>query len=134
MNLCEYEARARATRPPAFAGVGDPCNADLAHAALGLTGEAGEVADTIKKHLFQLHPLDADKVVEELGDVMWYVAYLCDLMGVSVSVALERNIAKLSRRYPSGHFSVGDSIARKDQQDGRGALGLTGNRVKVTHA
>ena len=43
----------------------------LANAALGLAGEAGEVADTLKKHLFHARPLDREAVVKELGDCLW---------------------------------------------------------------
>lgn len=47
--------------------------------ALGLYGELGEVADLFKKHLYHGHALDAEKVIEELGDFMWYVVYSADL-------------------------------------------------------
>jgi NTP pyrophosphatase (non-canonical NTP hydrolase) len=45
-------------------------------AALGLTGEAGEVAELIKKEIGHGHPPEAAKVAKELGDVLWYAALL----------------------------------------------------------
>lgn len=83
--------------------------------ALGLAGEAGEVADTIKKAVFHQHGIDRDALIKELGDVLWYVAALCSKLDVSMSDVMERNIAKLKRRYPDG-YSSDDSKARVDNQ------------------
>ena len=94
-------------------------NSDLPHAiklatfCLGLTGEAGEVADHVKKHVGHGHGLDRDKVVKELGDVLWYVAALADLCSVSLSQVMLENARKLRVRYPNG-FTQQDSINRKD--------------------
>ncbi len=73
--------------------------------ALGLTGEAGEVADTIKKSVFHRHELDRDELIKELGDVMWYVAALCSKLHVPLNEVMERNIDKLKKRYPVGYSS-----------------------------
>lgn len=86
---------------------------DMANAALGLTGEAGEVADEIKKFLFHGHPLNPEKVVKELGDVLWYVALMADLLNVSLDFVMEHNIEKLKRRYPDG-FDPVRSINREE--------------------
>lgn len=77
----------------------------LANAALGLNGEAGEVADTVKKHLFHGHPLDRDALIKELGDVLWYVALACDTLDISLGAVMAANIEKLRRRYPEGFSS-----------------------------
>jgi NTP pyrophosphatase (non-canonical NTP hydrolase) len=74
----------------------------LANAALGLTGEAGEVAEHVKKHLFHATPLERDAVVKELGDCLWYLAALATSLDVSLAEIGERNIEKLRRRYPDG--------------------------------
>lgn len=79
---------------------------DLANAALGLTGEAGEVADIIKKHLYQGHDLYPSEVVEELGDVLWYVALTADYFNVTLGFVMQQNIAKLKVRYPEGFDPV----------------------------
>lgn len=86
---------------------------DMANAALGLTGEAGEVADEIKKFLFQGHPLNTEKVVKELGDVMWYVALTCDVLHVSLDDVMRLNVEKLMKRYPDG-FDSNKSLHRME--------------------
>lgn len=88
---------------------------DLANAGLGLTGEAGEVADIIKKHLYQGHDLPRDKIVEELGDLMWYVSLTASLIGVDLKAVMQANIEKLWRRYPNG-FRPEDSVHREDEK------------------
>jgi NTP pyrophosphatase (non-canonical NTP hydrolase) len=69
---------------------------------LGIVGEAGEVAELIKKHLFHGHLLDRDKVISELGDVLWYITVLAAELNVPLEVLFEHNISKLRKRYPSG--------------------------------
>jgi NTP pyrophosphatase (non-canonical NTP hydrolase) len=75
---------------------------DLAMVGLGVAGEAGEVADLLKKHLFHGHALDRGRVIEELGDVLWYCAALASLLHVPLSDVASTNVAKLKRRYPDG--------------------------------
>lgn len=70
------------------------------HAALGLAGEAGEVVDLVKKHVFGLKPLDRTKLLEEIGDVLWYLALVCHAQGLDLESAMRTNIAKLRARYP----------------------------------
>lgn len=85
----------------------------ITDAALGLPGESGEVSDLVKKYLHQGHTLNVDKVIEEMGDVMWYLAEMAYALGTSLSVVGERNIAKLEARYPDG-FSAERSRNRKE--------------------
>ncbi len=85
----------------------------LAAYALGIAGEAGEVADLVKKHIGHGHPLDVEKLKRELGDVLWYVAGLAELHGIKLSEVATANMLKLETRYPNG-FNTADSIARKD--------------------
>ena len=76
------------------------------HAVAGIVTEAGELQDALKKHLFYGRPLDRTNLIEELGDLMWYVALLCDELrepgeedGANVLAdVLTRNIAKLKAR------------------------------------
>lgn len=82
--------------------------------ALGLAGEAGEVADTIKKAVFHQHGLDRDHLIKELGDVLWYVAALCTKLDIPMSLVMERNIAKLRARYPDG-WDTERSINREER-------------------
>ncbi len=83
----------------------------LTNCALGLAGESGEVGDIIKKHLFHGHPLDEEKLIKELGDVCYYLAWMCNALGTTLSVVMEENINKLRKRYPEG-FSEEASINR----------------------
>lgn len=81
--------------------------------AIGLAGEAGEVAEHIKKGVFHQHGVDVDKMKKELGDVLWYVAALCTKMGISMDEVMALNVAKLKERYPDG-YSPADSRNRKE--------------------
>ena len=79
-------------------------NREILHATLGLVGEAGEVSDIIKKLEFyppDKHPKDSEnKLLLELGDVMYYLTILIDLSGFTWDDVMEANVAKLSKRYP----------------------------------
>lgn len=81
---------------------------------MGLNGEAGEAIDVLKKHKFQGHQLDRNKIIEELGDVLWYIAETCEGLGVSMEEVASFNIEKLKKRYPDG-FSSDRSINRKEE-------------------
>ena len=83
--------------------------------ALGLAGEAGEVADTVKKAVFHRHGINRDELIKELGDVLWYVAALCSKLDVSMSDVMEHNITKLIKPFPDG-YSSDASKARADVQ------------------
>lgn len=77
----------------------------LAIAGLGLAGESGEVADLIKKALGHGHPLDATAIIEELGDVLWYISEICSVLDTQLHSVAMRNIVKLKKRYPRGFDS-----------------------------
>lgn len=85
----------------------------LLDAVMGLNGEAGEVIDHVKKVLFQGHELDRLHVVEELGDVAWYLAVCAEAVGVTLEEVLQANITKLKARYPDG-FDKARSINREE--------------------
>ena len=86
----------------------------LMYTALGLTGEAGETAEMIKKAFFHGHELDREKVKKELGDVLWYVAVMADALDMSLDDVAQHNIDKLARRYPEG-FSQDRSRNRVEE-------------------
>lgn len=87
--------------------------AALVNGVLGLTGESGEIADAIKKSLFQGHTLDKHAIAKELGDVMWYIALTAHAIGYSLDAVMEMNIDKLKTRYPAG-FEAFRSLNRED--------------------
>lgn len=100
MDFTIYQHQAMRTAKPM-----EPAD-DLMHAALGLAGEAGEFADAIKKHLVYGRELDRENAIEELGDVLWFVALGCATFGVSMSDVAQRNIDKLRLRYPEKYDDV----------------------------
>ena len=69
---------------------------------LGLAGESGEVLDIIKKWVFHEKELDKDHLKKEIGDVMWYVAMLCESFDFNIDEILKINVCKLKSRYPDG--------------------------------
>lgn len=85
----------------------------LANAGLGLAGEAGEVADEIKKQIFHNHPMNREKLIKEAGDVAWYLALLCEVLGTTLDEVFKTNISKLMERYPDG-FDPERSLHRKE--------------------
>lgn len=85
----------------------------LIEGCLGLAGEAGEVCDCIKKHIYQGHELDYNHVAEEISDVLWYTALTATAIGWDLNDIMEMNIEKLKKRYPEG-FSVMNSINRTE--------------------
>ena len=87
----------------------------LTLAALGLTGEAGEVADTVKKVLYQGHELDTAHLKQELGDVLWYITLACNAIGCTLEDVMQWNVAKLHARYPNG-FDAQRSINRSQEE------------------
>jgi len=78
----------------------DATKCRLLHGALGLVTEAGEIADVMKKKLAYNKPIDGINLLEELGDVMWYVAIMVDALDTSIEEVMELNIKKLQKRYP----------------------------------
>ena len=80
----------------------DDANGMLLWNALGLAGEAGEIADYVKKGLFHHHGIDREVLLDEIGDCLWYLAALCTGADASLSDVMARNVAKLQRRYPEG--------------------------------
>ena len=81
---------------------------------LGLAGEAGECADIVKKHMFQGHELDKEHLMDELGDVLWYIAETAKGLGYTLEEVANYNIEKLHKRFGGNHFDKDKSINRKD--------------------
>lgn len=85
----------------------------IVNGALGLAGESGEVADIVKKAMFQGHAIDKEHIAKELGDVLWYVAETATAIGYDLETIMQMNIDKLMKRYPDG-FSADRSQNRED--------------------
>lgn len=109
MKVNDYQKLAMTTANPIIL---NDIRKGLLDGALGLTGEAGEVAEIIKKTEFQGHWLDKNKLKEELGDIMWYIALIATTLDISIEDIMVANINKLKARYPEG-FDSNKSIFRK---------------------
>tara|TARA_B100001113_G_scaffold333243_1_gene310924 strand:+ start:182 stop:541 length:360 start_codon:yes stop_codon:yes gene_type:complete len=96
---------------------GDVAIQRLLTAAVGISAEGGEFMEIVKKMIFQGKPPSQDNLEHlkiELGDVMWYVAQACMALDESLEDICDRNIDKLSKRYPDGHFSEYYSENRRE--------------------
>ncbi len=79
---------------------GPPWKLRLLHAGMGMATESGEFLDQLKKHLFYGKDLDETNLIEELGDLMWYIAVAASALGVTIEKFQRLNIDKLKARYP----------------------------------
>ena len=91
--------------------------AHLLHMAVGIAGEAGELLDAIKKHVIYNKPLDVINVIEELGDLEFYMEGLRQAPEVATNraVTLDLNQKKLAKRYHSLIYSDTHAQERKDK-------------------
>lgn len=86
---------------------------NVLYAAIGMCGEAGEVSELVKKYEYHGHAIDTEHLARELGDVLWYVAYMADLFGYSLGKIMAMNQEKLAKRYPDGKFDAERSRNRE---------------------
>ena len=89
----------------------------LLTAALGLTAEAGEFTEVVKKIFLQGKPYTEENVFHmkrELGDICWYLAQACMALDTTFDEVIEMNVDKLQARYPGGSFDVHKSENRKE--------------------
>ena len=111
MTLNEYQREAMRTA----SGMCAKCNDNLLlNGAMGLNGEAGEVIDLLKKHIFQGHDLDKEHIAKELGDCLWYIAIAAKGAGYTLDEIAEMNKEKLRSRYPDG-FETEKSLHRQSK-------------------
>jgi len=111
MNPTEYIKNAIRTESPQclFSSMLTPMTR-LLHGAMGICTEAGELLDVLKKCLFYNRKIDHDNVKEELGDVFWYLAIICNQEGWTFEEIMEENIKKLKARYP-------EKLSEKDEKN-----------------
>lgn len=112
MNFRDYQNEA--TRTANFESL---TNVRVLVSALGLVGEAGEAGEIIKKNIGHDHPIGTtrEKLANELGDVLWYVADLANVYELDLNEIARLNLEKLRKRYPNG-FSSADSVRRVDTE------------------
>ncbi|MCR4855419.1 MAG: nucleoside triphosphate pyrophosphohydrolase family protein [Erysipelotrichaceae bacterium] len=106
MEINEYQKLAMTTLNPQIEK-----EKIIINAVMGLSAESGEATDLVKKHLFQGHDLNRSEMIEELGDIAWYLAEAATALDIDLSEILEANIEKLKKRFPEG-FSAERSMHR----------------------
>jgi NTP pyrophosphatase (non-canonical NTP hydrolase) len=100
MNYVEEALRSENKDFQSLIGRVDVRSIRLLHGAMGLDTESGEIMDSMKRHIIYDSDLNVVNIREELGDIMWYVALICDELGLTIEQICEDNIAKLRKRYP----------------------------------
>lgn len=83
----------------------------IGNAIAGMCGELGEVVDILKKALYQKHDFDEDHLIEELGDLLYYVTLLMCIIDYNMADTMFNNMDKLMKRYPDG-FDADRSLHR----------------------
>ncbi len=92
--------------------------ANLLHMIIGISGEAGEILDCVKKYAIYNKPeIDMEHLIEELGDMEFFLEGLRQELNLTRAQILGRNVAKLRLRYPDGHFDNDQAIERADKED-----------------
>ena len=111
LTLNEYMKLAERTDRPTTGQPADKING-LRNASMGMVGESAETLEHMKKVLDQGHKIDEDKLIEEAGDTLWYIAKLARYCNVTLEELAIRNINKLRKRYPQG-FDSEKSVNRE---------------------
>lgn len=97
MNFNTYQGLAKNT-----AGFQEIHEERLVCAVLAMAGEVGELANHIKKGIWHGHGINQEFVLEELGDILWYLSETATSMNIYLDDVAEFNIDKLRQRYPDG--------------------------------
>jgi NTP pyrophosphatase (non-canonical NTP hydrolase) len=102
MEFNEYQKEARKT------AIYPNLGRNFVYPTLGLAGEAGEVAEKIKKVIRDGNGVIGEEkraeLSKELGDVLWYVANLAEELGLGMDGIAERNLEKLKSRQDRGQL------------------------------
>ena len=108
MEIKEFQLKSTRTLNQAL-----PKDMNIVNMCLGAYGEFSEVSELIKKHVFQGHELNREKVKEESGDTMFYLVNLATELDIDMTEVLQNNVDKLLVRYPEG-FTAKASVERVD--------------------
>lgn len=114
----DYSTMVKAIMKPGYDIAADMTESDahLIHMCMGISGEAGELLDAIKKAVIYKKPLDMENLIEELGDIEFYLEGLRSHLNVSRDDVIKANINKLSKRYSAGTYSDAQAINREDKR------------------
>lgn len=94
-----------------------PGDLHLWHMGTGVAGEGGELLDAIKKYVVYRKPLDRENVIEELGDLEFFMEGIRALIGVTREQVLEANQNKLKKRYSTMSYSDQQAQTRADKAE-----------------
>jgi NTP pyrophosphatase (non-canonical NTP hydrolase) len=92
-----------------------PDKADLLHMAVGVAGEGGELLDQVKRHTIYDKDLDRANVVEELGDLEFFLEGVRQNLGITREETLQANFDKLGVRYVDHQYSDEQAHLRRDK-------------------
>lgn len=92
-----------------------PLKAHLSHMVFGVTGEVGELVDALKKHCIYNKEIDMENVVEELGDIEFFLEGIRRALKITRDETLKSNITKLSKRYSAGKYTNEQAHERADK-------------------
>ena len=92
-----------------------PEQAHQIHMAIGVSGESGELLDAVKKGAIYQKPLDRENIIEELGDIEFYMEGLRQSLNISREDTIQANIGKLGKRYKGFKYSNKAAIERADK-------------------
>lgn len=114
----EYSSMVRFLKKPGEVIVSElsATDADLIHMTMGVCGESGELLDAVKKAVIYRKNLDIENVIEELGDLEFYLEGIRQILNLTRDQILEANINKLSKRYNNLKYSDAQAQERKDKQ------------------
>jgi NTP pyrophosphatase (non-canonical NTP hydrolase) len=112
MKLKVYEEQSSRTMAPSVHL--EAFKIDTLHGIIGVSTEAGELLDAVKKGLFYGRKPDMTNVREEIGDVMWYLMAILRAEGWDLEDIMQENIDKLKLRYPE-QFTTEHSKMRLDK-------------------
>jgi len=100
MDFNEYQNKAKETA--FYPNIGS----NYIYPVLGLVGEAGEVAEKIKKLIREkegkVSEMDKEEIKKEIGDVLWYIAVFSDELGIKLDDVATLNVEKLASRKKRG--------------------------------
>jgi NTP pyrophosphatase (non-canonical NTP hydrolase) len=86
-------------------------SADFVHGVFGVVGETGELIQALTQSVHEKTPVDRVNVIEECGDLLWYIALILRSQGSTFDEAMDKNIAKLRKRFP-GQFTSEHALNR----------------------
>ena len=115
MDIKQFEEVVKRTAKSCETQEIDGQTLNVLHWSLGLSGEVGELVDTVKKHVFYKQPFDMVNAEEELGDILFYAVAMINELGLDTDYVMATLDAKLNQRYPEG-YSDTDAKERKDKE------------------